>query len=106
MSVEETTLYFAVVGTRRADMSESVAALLSTETLAREIGRRLAAQRPWLLCCRVRRVFLTFEQNAEIVRRWGREDAGRGQPVEYADSILDPYREVYLAGYREVSGGR
>ena len=105
MSVEETTLYFAVYGTRRADLGESVAALLSTEDFAREIGRRLAAQRPWLLRCRVRRVFLTYEQTAEIVRRWGREDAARGQSVAYADSIMDPYREIYLAGYRAGSQG-
>ena len=29
----------------------------------------------------------------------------RGQSVAYADSILDPYREVYLDGHREGSGG-
>ena len=99
----ETTFYFAVDGTRRADLAESVVALLSTEDFAREIGRRLVAQRPWLLHCRVRQVFLTHDQNAEIVRRWGREDAARGQSVAYADSIMDPYREIYLAGYRAGS---
>ena len=98
-------MYFAVIGTRRVDLGESVAALLSTEALAVEIGRRLEAQRPWLLGCRVEQVFLTHDQNAEIVRRWGREDAARGQSVAYADSIMHPYREDYLAGYREGSEG-
>jgi len=98
--VEEKTLYFAVIGTRRADLGESVAALLSTEALAAEIARRLVAWRPWLLRCCVRQVYLTCEQAAEIVGRWGREDAARGQPVEYADRIMEPYREVYVAGYR------
>ena len=106
MSLEDKTLYFAVVGTRRVDLGESVAALLSTEALAAEIARRLAAWRPWLLRCRVRQVYLTYGQTAEVVEQWGREDAARGQPVEYADRIMEPYREVYLAGYREVSGGR
>ncbi len=101
--MEETTLYFAVVGTRRADLGESVAALLSTEGLAAEIARRLLAWRPWLLRCRVRQVHLTYEQTAEIVEQWGREDAARGQPVEYAERIMEPYREVYLVGYRAGS---
>ena len=101
--MEEKTLYFAVIGTRRADLSESVVALLSTETLAVEIARRLVAWRPWLLRCRVRQVHLTYEQTAEIVEQWGREDAARGQSVEYADRIMAPYREVYLAGYRAGS---
>ena len=105
MSVEETTLYFAVIGTRRADLSESVVALLSTEGTAREIGRRLAAQRPWLLRCRVRQVFLTFDQTAEIVRQWGREDAARGQSVAHAEKLMPPYRGIYLAGYRAGSEG-
>ena len=102
--MEETTLYFAVIGIR-VDRAEAVVALLSTEALAREIGRRLVAQRPWLLRCRVRRVLLTFEQTAAIVERWGREDAARGQSVAYADRIIAPYREVYLAGYRAGSEG-
>jgi hypothetical protein len=93
-------LYFAVDGTRRVDLGESVVALLSTEGMAREIGRRLVAQRPWLLRCRVRQVFLTFNQTAEIVGLWGREDGARGQSVAHADRIMAPYREVYLAGYR------
>ena len=105
MSVEDRTMYFAVDGTRRADLGESVVALLSTEDFAREIGRRLAVQRPWLLRCRVRQVFLTYGQTAAIVERWGREDAARGQSVAYADSIMDPYREIYLAGYRAGSQG-
>ena len=98
-------MYFAVDGTRRVDLGDSVVALLSTEGMAREIGRRLVAQRPWLLRCRVRQVFLTFEQTAEIVERWGREDAARGQSVTYADRIMAPYREVYLAGYRAGAEG-
>lgn len=99
----ERTIYYAVVGTHRSDLNESVEALLSTAGLAREIGRRLVVQRPWLVRCRVRRVDLTYEQTAEIVCRWGREDAARGQAVEYADRIMPPYREVYLAGYRSAS---
>lgn len=102
--MKDRTMYFAVLGTDRANLGESVAALLSTKALAREIGRRLVAQRPWLLRCRVRQVFLTFEQVAEIVNRWGREDAVRGQSVEYADKIMPPYREIYLAGYRAAAG--
>jgi len=101
----ERTMYYAVFGTRRADLAESVVALLSTDDLAREIGRRLVAQRPGLLRCRVRQVFITFEQTARIVERWGREDAARGQPVAYAERIMAPYREVYLAGYRAGSEG-
>lgn len=101
----ERTIYFAVLGTNRADLAESAVALLSTEVLAREIGRRLVAQRTWLLRCRVRQVELTFEQTAEIVERWGREDSARGQAVEYAERIMPPYREVYLAGYRAGSEG-
>ena len=97
-------MYFAVFGSR-VDLGQSVVALLSTEALAVEIGRRLVAQRPWLLRCRVEQVFLTFEQVAGIVGRWGREDAARGQPVAYADRIMAPYREVYLAGYRARSEG-
>ncbi len=99
------TMYYAVLGTNRANRAESVVALLSTKALAREIGRRLVAQRTWLLRCRVRQVFLTFEQTARIVERWGREDAARGQAVEYAERIMPPYREVYLAGYRAGSEG-
>ena len=98
-------MYFSVIGIRWVDLSESVVALLSTEALAVEIGRRLEVQRPWLLRCRVKQVFLTFDQTAEIVERWGREDAARGQSVAYADRIIAPYREVYLAGYRAGSEG-
>ena len=104
MSLEDKTLYFAVIGTRRADLGESVAALLSTEALAAEIARRLAAWRPWLLRCQVRQVHLTYEQTAAIVEQWGREDAARGQPVEYAERIMEPYKEVYLLGHRAGSG--
>ena len=98
-------MYFAIDGTRRVDLGESVIALLSTEGTAREIGRRLAAQRPWLLRCRVRQVFLTFDQTAKIVRQWGREDAVRGQPVAHAEKLMPPYRGIYLAGYRAGSEG-
>ena len=99
------TMYFALDGTRRADLGESVVALLSTEAVAREVGRRLVAQRPWLLRCRVRQVFLTFAQTAEIVGLWGREDGARGQSVAYAERITPPYREIYLAGYRAGAEG-
>jgi len=101
----ERTMYYAVLGTHRADLAESVVALLSTKVLAREIGRRLVAQRPWLVRCRVLRVYLTFEQTGVIVERWGRDDGARGQAVEYAERIMPPYREVYLAGYRAGSEG-
>ena len=95
-----------MIGTRRADpdLGESVVALLSTEALAVEIACRLVAWRPWLLRCRVRQVHLTCDQTAEIVELWGREDAARGQPVEYAERIMEPYKEVYLLGYRAGSG--
>ena len=102
--MDDTTLYFAVDGIRHADLGESVIALLSTEDEAREVGRRLVAQRPGLLRYRVRRVLLSFGETAEIVGRWGRDDAARGQSVAHADSIGDPYREVYLAGYRAWGG--
>ena len=91
-----------MVGTRRVDLGESVAALLSTEALAAEIARRLVAWRPWLLRCRVRQVYLTYEQTAAIVEPCGREDSARGQPVAYAERITPPYREGYRAGSEGV----
>ncbi len=103
--VKHSTMYFALDGTRRVDLGESIVALLPTEGMAREIGRRLVAQRPWLLRCRVRQVFLTYDQTAEIVVLWGREDGARGQSIAHAEKIMPPYREIYLAGYRAGSEG-
>jgi hypothetical protein len=101
----KTVVYFAVVGTRRADLRESVIALLSTEGLARDVGRRFMATRPGLLRCRVRRVHLTRPQVDEIVRQWGRDVAARGCPITDADRLPRPYRDVYLNGYMEPRGG-
>ena len=101
----DTTMYSALDGTRRADLGESVVALLSAEAIAREVGRRLLAQRPWLLRCRVRQVFLTYEQTAEIVGLGGREDGARGQSVAYAESITPPVPRS-LPGRLPCGGGR
>ena len=101
----KTVMYFSVVGTRRADLvGEWVIALLSTEALAREAGRRYMATRPELLRCRVRRVHLTRPQVYEIVRQWGRDDAARGCPITDADRLPRPYRDVYIDGYMEPTG--
>ncbi|MBY0513937.1 MAG: hypothetical protein K2P78_08505 [Gemmataceae bacterium] len=99
-----TIMYFSVVGTRRADLGESVVALLSTEELAREVGRRFMGTRPGLVRCRVRQVHLTRPQVNEIVRQWGRDDAARGCPITDADRLPRPYRDVYLDGYMEPTG--
>jgi hypothetical protein len=99
------TMYFAVLGMRRADLSERVVALLSTPALARRAGCRFLAERPDLLRCRVRRVFLTREQEFVIVRQWGRDDAARGSPVTRADALPDPYRGVYLDAYMAARKG-
>lgn len=95
---------YSVVGMRH-DLGESVVALLSTEELARQTGRRFMATRPGLLRCRVRRVLLTRPQVYEIVRQWGRDDAARGCPITEADHLPRPYRDVYLDGYMEPESG-
>ena len=93
-------MYYAVVG-MRIDLGESVVALLSTADLAREVGQRLVATRPWLVRCRVKRVHLTRPQVYEIVRQWGRDDAARGCPITDADRLPRPYRDVYIDGYMD-----
>lgn len=97
----KTVMYYAVVGMRRADLSESVVALLSTADLAREVGQRFMRTRPGLVRCRVKQVHLTRPQVDEIVRQWGRDDAARGCPITDADRLPRPYRDVYLDGYME-----
>lgn len=92
--------YWAVVGTRRGDLSEWVVALVSGYALARVVGWRTLDARPGLVRCRVRRVELTCEQVTEVVARWGREDVALGIPVAAADRLPEPYRAVYLGAYR------
>jgi len=99
------TMYFAVLGTNRADLDEWVVALLSTESLARVVGWEMLAARPWLVRCRVRRVYLTRRQLNKIVKRWGREDAANGRPITHADRLPQPFRDIYLAGYTDARNG-
>jgi hypothetical protein len=100
----KTIMYFAVVGTRGADLGESVVGLLSTEKSARDVGQQFMGTRPGLVRCWVRRVRLTRPQVDEIVRNWGRDDTARGCPITDADRLPRPYRDVYLDGYMETTG--
>lgn len=100
-----TTMYYAVVATQRSDLTEWVAALVSSYALARVAGWDLLAARPGLLRCRVRWVDLTRQQVNEIVERWGREDAAVGRLVTHADRLPPAFRAVYLHGYRAATGG-
>ena len=43
------TMYYAVLGTNRADLDEWVVALVSSHALARVIGWEMLAARPWLV---------------------------------------------------------
>mgnify|MGYP007070994734 CR=1 FL=1 len=103
-----TTMYHAVFATRRADLSEWIVSLVSTEALARVVGWRTLEDMPWVLRCRVRRVYLTRRQVFEVVRVWGRMDAARGRPINDADALPEPFRRVYLDAYRRTldGGGR
>jgi len=94
------TVYYAVFATRRVDLSEYVAALVSTAILAREAGRITLAERPWLTRCRVRRVDLTREQVVEVVGGWGREDGAIRRSLCHAERLPRQFRDTYLAGYR------
>ena len=93
------TMYFAVYGMFRAELSERVIALLSSAALARVVGWEMLDARPWLVRCRVRRVYLTRRQLNEIVEQWGREDAATGRSITHADRLPQPFRDIYLAGY-------
>lgn len=95
-------MYYAVYATRRADLSEWVIALLSTQALAWRAGRSLVAHRPGLIRCRVRRVDLTLQETFDIVRQWGRDDAIRGSLATAAERLPQPYRNVYLDSYMEA----
>lgn len=98
-------MYHAVYATKRADLSEWVIALLSTAALARRAGRTLVAERPGLIRCRVRRVFLTLHETFDIVKAWGRDDAARGVLATAAERLPDPYRNVYLDAYMAAYRG-
>jgi hypothetical protein len=100
-------MYHAVFATRRADLSEWIVSLVSTEALARVVGWRTLEDMPWVLRCRVRRVYLTRRQVFAVVETWGRMDAARGRPINDADVLPEPFRRVYLDAYRwTLEGGR
>lgn len=99
------TMYYAVFATRRADLGEWIASLVSTEALARVVGWRTLDDMPWVVRCRVRRVYLTGRQVLAVVREWGRVDAARGRPISDAEHLPEPYRGVYINAYRSASGG-
>lgn len=98
------TMYYAVYATRRADLGEWIVSLVSTEALARVVGWRTLEEMPWVVRCRVRRVYLTRRQVLAVVREWGRVDAARGRPISNAAHLPEPYRGVYLVAYRSASG--
>lgn len=98
-------MYYAVYATRRADLGEWIVSLVSTEALARVVGWRTLEEMPWVVRCRVRRVYLTRRQVLAVVREWGRVDAARGRPISDADHLPEPYRGVYLDAYRQTVGG-
>lgn len=98
-----TTMYHAVFATRRADLSEWIVSLVSTEALARVVGWRTLEDMPWVVRCRVRRVYLTRKQVYAVVREWGRMDAARGRPITDADKLPEPFRSEYLTAYQAVS---
>ena len=94
-------MYFTVYGMYRADLSERVIALLSSAALARVVGWEMLAARPWLVRCRVRRVYLSRRELSVIVERWGREDAATGRSITHADRLPQPFRSIYLGGYAD-----
>lgn len=94
------TMYFAVVAMRRDDLGEWIVSLVSTEALARVVGWRTLEDMPFVIRCRVKRVYLTRKQVFEVVKVWGRMDAARGRPLSDAQAIPEPYRNVYLKAYR------
>ena len=97
------SMYHAVYGTRRGDLSESIVALVSTQAFAREVAKWAVESKPRLMRCRVRRVTLTREQVVEVVGGWGREDGAAGLPESHADRLSEPFRGVYLAAYRATA---
>lgn len=100
-----TTMYFAVFATRRADLSEWIVSLVSTEALARVVGWRTLEDMPWVVRCRVKKVYLTRREVFAVVTEWGRTDAARGRPISDADRLPPPFREVYLRSYRAERRG-
>ena len=98
-------MYFAVYGMYRADLSERVIALLSSHALARVVGWEMLAARPFLVRCRVRRVYLSRRELSVIVEQWGREDATTGKSITHADRLPQPFRDIYLAGYADARKG-
>jgi hypothetical protein len=96
------TLYYAVYGMHRANLHERVIALVSSHALARVVGWEMLTARPWLVRCRVRRVYLTRRQLNVIVEQWGREDAVTGRSIIHADRLPQPFRDIYLAGYTDA----
>ena len=99
------TMYFAVFATKRTDLSEWIVSLVSTEALARVVGWEMLDARPWLVRCRVRRVYLTRKEVFTVVERWGQEDAARGRPLADAEKLPEPFRTVYLSSYMAAQRG-
>lgn len=95
-------MYYAVFATRRADFSEWIVSLVSTEALARVVGWRTLEDMLFVVRCRVKQVFLTRKQVFEVVRVWGRMDAARGRPLSDANKLPEPFRGVYIASYRNA----
>jgi hypothetical protein len=98
------TMYYAVYAMRRADLGEWIASLVSSEALARVVGWRTLKDMPWVVRCRVKKVYLTRKQAFAVVREWGRVDAARGRPITDADELPEPYRGVYIDAYRGAVG--
>lgn len=95
-----TVMYYAVYATRRADLSEWIVSLVSNEGLARVVGWRTLEDMPWVVRCRVRKVYLTRQQVFAVVRVWGRMDADRGRPISDADKLPEPFRSVYIQAWK------
>lgn len=99
------TMYYAVFATRRCDLGEWIVSLVSTEALARVVGWRTLEDMPFVVRCRVKRVYLTRKQVFEVVKEWGRVDAARGRPLSDAEKLPEPFRSVYVTAYTAGEGG-
>jgi hypothetical protein len=72
-----------VIATRRSDLGGWIVSLVSTEALARATGWRMLDDIPFVLRCRVKRVWLTRSEVFEVVRAWGVRDAEGGRPISF-----------------------
>ncbi|MBY0459259.1 MAG: hypothetical protein K2V38_18165 [Gemmataceae bacterium] len=93
------TMYYAVYAMRRADLGEWIVSLVSNEALARVVGWRTLEDMPWVVRCRIKKVYLNREEVFAVVTEWGRMDAARGRPISDAERLPPPFREVYLRSY-------